>query len=491
MSDPRCPSLYQTNTRVWLNEISAHLDRPATLDDVPDAELDRIAAEGFRWVWFLGVWQTGRKAREAALADASLQAEYRRTLPDFSERDVCGSCFAVAGYTAHSALGGDAALARLRDRLHRRGLRLMVDFVPNHTGLDHPWVNEHPGFYVHGTDEDLAHNPHNYCRVETPEGKTVLAHGRDPYFAGWQDTLQLNYANPELQEAMISELLRIAERADGVRCDMAMLILPEVFEQTWGLRPRPFWPDAIGRVRESRPDFLFLAEVYWDLEWTLQRQGFDCTYDKRLYDRLRDGQARALRDHFRATLEFQRKSARFLENHDEPRAAAVFPPEMHRAAAVLAFLCPGLRFFHRGQIEGRRVRIPMQLCRGPEEPADSEIRDFYDHLLDCLRNPIVRDGDWELLECSPAWEGNWTWDCFIAFAWLGADGRRLLVAANYSPHQSQCYVRLPFEELRGRAVRLQDAMSPAAYDRAGDDLTGRGLYLDERPWGCHVFELSV
>jgi hypothetical protein len=491
MTDSRFSSLYEINTRVWVHELGAQLGRPATLDDAPDAELDRIAAEGFRWVWLLGVWQTGERARQAALADPGLQEEYRRALPDLKERDVCGSCFAIASYTAHSALGGDAALARLRERLHQRGLRLMVDFIPNHTGLDHQWAREHPEFYVHGTEEDLDRNPRNYCRVETRAGTVVLAHGRDPYFPGWEDSLQLNYAEPKLREAMTAELLKIAERADGVRCDMAMLILPEVFEETWGLRPGPFWPEAIERVRARHPEFLFLAEVYWDMEWKLQQQGFDYTYDKRLYDRLRYGQTGPLLEHFHAEAAFQRKSARFLENHDEPRAAAAFPPDMHRAAAVITFLCPGLRFLHRGQIEGRKVRIPMQLCRWPEEPEDEEIRGFYDRLLECLRNPIVQDGDWELLECVPAWEGNWTAGCFICFAWRGAGGRRLLVTVNYAPHQSQCYVRLPFGELGGRAVRLQDLMSPAVYDREGDDLLSRGLYLDQWPWGYHVFDVRA
>ena len=130
-----------------------------------------------------------------------------------------------------------------------------------------------------------------------------------------------------------------------------------------------------------------MAEVYWDLEWTLQQQGFDYTYDKRLYDRLRDGHARPVREHFHAGLEYQNKLARFLENHDEPRAAATFSPEVHEAAAVITFLSPGLRFFHQGQFQGRQKRISPHLVRGPDEPIDQQLEQFYDRLLAVLRQP--------------------------------------------------------------------------------------------------------
>ena len=200
----------------------------------------------------------------------------------------------------------------------------------------------------------------------------VLAYGRDPYFDGWPDTLQLNYGNPDLQQAMIGELTRIAGQCDGVRCDMAMLVLPDVFERTWGIRADPFWPKATGSVRRKHPHFLFMAEVYWDLEWTMQQQGFDYAYDKRLYDRLREGHARPVREHFHAGLDYQNKLARFLENHDEPRAAATFSPDVHEAAAVITFLSPGLRFFHQGQFQGRRKRISPHLVRGPQEPTRPE-----------------------------------------------------------------------------------------------------------------------
>jgi hypothetical protein len=234
-----------------------------------------------------------------------------------------------------------------------------------------------------------------------------------------------------------------------------------------------------------------MAEVYWDLEWALQQLGFDYTYDKRLYDRLRDGHARPVREHFHAGLDYQDKLARFLENHYEPRAAATFPPGVHEAAAVITFLSPGLRFFHQGQFQGRTKRISPHLGRAPDEPTNQELAKFYDRLLSVIHRPAVRDGQWQLLECVPTWDGNWTWDCFLAFSWQGPDGERLLVAVNYAPNQSQCYVRLPFPDLDGRQWRFQDLLGDARYDRDGQDLQGRGLYLDLRPWGVSVFALKV
>ncbi len=485
------PLLYQINTRVLLTDLSEKLGKPATLDDIPDQELDRIAWEGFDWVWFLGVWQTGTAGRKVSLENPAWRSEFQALLPDFTDDDVCGSCFAIQSYEVHRAFGGNGALARLRDRLAQRGLRLMLDFVPNHTAPDHPWVQEHPDYYVPGTEDQFQREPQNYTRVATSKGNIVLAYGRDPYFAGWPDTLQLNYASPDLQEAMASELERIATMCDGVRCDMAMLILPDVFQRTWGLRPAAFWPVATSRARARNPGFTFMAEVYWDLEWTLQQLGFDYTYDKRLYDRLRDGQARPVRDHLRADMDFQRKSARFLENHDEPRAAATFAPGTYQAAAILTYLCPGLRFLHQGQTDGFKERIPVHLRRGPREVADSRFKAFYDRLLSCLRHPITHAGDWQLLECRPAWEGNWTWDCFISFAWRGSEGTALIIVVNYAPNQSQCYLDIPFDEIRGKLIRLSDLMGGAVYSDRGDEMVSRGLYLDLPPWGYHVFELTT
>ena len=490
MSTSHYPLLYQINTRVWLTELSGKLGRAATLDDIPDSELDRLASLGFEWVWLLSVWQTGPISQQVSRTNPEWRADFEETLPDLTEEDIQGSGFAITGYTVHENLGGDAALARLRERLRKRGLKLMLDFVPNHMGLDHPWVDSHPDFFIQGTGNDLAHTPHNFVWVKSHHRDLLLALGRDPYFPGWVDTLQLNYANPALQTAMIGELVRIAGQCDGVRCDMAMLVLPEVFERTWGKKAPLFWPTATTRVRERFPNFLFMAEVYWDLEWTLQQQGFDYAYDKRLYDRLRDGHTRPVREHFHAGLDYQNKLARFMENHDEPRAAATFSPDVHRAAAVVTFLSPGLRFFHQGQFEGRKKRISPHLVRGPIEPVDQELKQFYDRLLAILRQTVVRDGQWQLLECSPAWDGNWTNDCFLVFAWRGSNGESLVVTVNYAPNQSQCHVRIPFADLAGKKWKLQDQLSRASYEWNGDDLFGRGLYLDMAPWQSAVYLLE-
>ncbi|HVY38556.1 MAG TPA: alpha-amylase family glycosyl hydrolase [Polyangia bacterium] len=491
-------SLYQINTRVVLQERGVALGRPATLDDFEDRFLDEIASNGFQWVWFLGVWQTGAAGRAISRSNPKLVDECRRVLPDLKMDDISGSPFAIVAYETSRDFGGDAALARIRERLARRGLKLLLDFVPNHTAPDHPWVTKHPEYYIQGSEQDLASAPQNYARVKIGRDTRILAYGRDPYFDGWPDTFQLNYRHAGFREARIAEIGSIADRCDGIRCDMAMLLQPQIIQRTWGERSRPsdgsppkdapFWPEAIAAIHRRHPDFLFMAEVYWDMEWELQQAGFDLTYDKRLYDRLVSESAVPVREHLMADPDFQGHSVRFLENHDEPRAAATFPPNVHKAAAVVSFFVRGMRFFYEGQLEGRRVHPSMHVGRRPAEAVDPDLRRFYADLLACLRRPETRDGDWRLWNCRPAWPDNPTCDQFIVSSWQSGE-RRLLTVVNYGGFQGQCYVTLGMEGLAGRKFELRDLLSDVVYVRDGDGLVGNGLYLDVPPWGHHVFEL--
>ena len=271
---------------------------------------------------------------------------------------------------------------------------------------------------------------------------------------------------------------------------MAMLVLPEVFQRTWGIAAPAFWPRATAAIRAEVPGFLFLAEVYWDLEWTLQQQGFDYTYDKRLYDRLEQGHARPVRGHLSAGLDFQDRLARFLENHDEPRAAATFTPEAHRAAAVITFLTPGLRFFHQGQREGKRVRIPVHLGRGPAEadrPGDRRLLRRAARLSEGPGLPRRR-------LAAPRRAGRRG----TATARGTLRGLRLDRTRRRAPPGRGQLRRSPEPVLRGDAVarpRRAD-LAPAGpdgaavYDRDGADLARQGLYLDLPAWGYHVFAVS-
>jgi hypothetical protein len=290
---------------------------------------------------------------------------------------------------------------------------------------------------------------------------------------------------------MIDELIKISGQCDGVRCDMAMLVLPEVFQKTWGLSCKPFWPEAIKKVKEHNPGFRFMAEVYWEMEWILQQQGFDYTYDKRLYDRLREGHAKPVREHFYADLDFQRKMVRFLENHDESRAAVAFSDGMHQAAAIITFLSPGLRFFHQGQLQGKKKRISPHLGRGPMEQVDEKLEKFYRKLLTVLRQPVFQTGNWKLLDCVPAKDGNPSYENYICFGWESPeDNKKTLVVVNYSSENSRCLVKLPFADLTNKSWRLQDLFSDFGYDQDGDNLQSNGLYFNEPGWKYYVFSLE-
>ena len=390
----------------------------------------------------------------------------------------------------HQNLGGDAALARLRERLRKRGLRLMLDFVPNHMGLDHPWVEEHPEYFIAGTELDLARAPKNYTWVKRKGGDLLLAHGRDPYFAGWPDTLQLNYANPATQEAMIGELVKIAGQCDGVRCDMAMLVLPDVFERTWGQRS-----PSSGRRRPSACASTFPASSSWPRStgtWngrcssraSITPTTNGCTTGSATS---MPGRCASISTRAWTTRTSWPASWRTTTSHVPRRR---FRRESTKPPPSSRFCRRDCDSFIRDNSKGARNGFRPISVVPRTSPSIQALRQFYDRLLTILRQPVVRDGQWQLLECAPAWEGNWTNDCFVAFAWQGPDGERLLVAVNYAPNQSQCRLRLPFPDLGGKSWRLQDQISSASYERDGNELQSQGLFVDLRPWQASVFSLS-
>ena len=475
--------LYQINTRALLNEIARDCGRSVTLDDIPDAILDRWRSMGFEWIWLLSVWQTGDAARQVSRSHHDWQRDFERTLPDLREDDIQGSGFAITNYHVQRHMGGDESLARLRDRMHSRGLKLMLDFVPNHMAPDHVWIEAHPEWFITGTEELLRQEPQNYFRH--PSGQ-VFAFGRDPYFSGWPDTIQLDYSSPALLQAMAGELQRIASQCDGVRCDMAMLIQPDVFQRTWGRPALPFWGQTIEQIKNDHPTFCFLAEVYWDREWELQQLDFDYCYDKRLYDRLLHENARSVHMHLVADLDYQNRLARFLENHDEPRIASVLEKSKHFAAAIVCYLTPGLQFFHEGQFDGRRTKISPHLVRRPAEEQNHEIASFYERLRELLKHPMRTDGKWLLLDAKPAWDGNTSHESLICFRWKSPENRQLVVAVNYSDKPSQGRLRINIDSSCVNEVVWHEWMTNTPLRHHRGELFNPGMLLDLAPWEYRV-----
>ncbi len=487
---PRFPVIYEINTWVWLDELSRKYGRPVALATVPPEEWDFLSSFGFDAVWLMGVWERSPAGIALANRNPDLLADFRRALPDFRPEDNVGSPYCVRRYVVDRHLGGRDALAVARKELARRGLRLILDFVPNHVAPDHPWVLQHPEYFIRGNAEDLRREPTSFLTV----GGRVFACGRDPYFPAWPDVLQLNAFQSDLRLAVIGTLADIAGQSDGVRCDMAMLPLNDVFEQTWAGRAGPcpateYWQDVIPAVRGTHPDFLFIAEAYWDREWELQQQGFDYCYDKRLYDRLEHDDAESVRLHLCADLAYQERLVRFIENHDEPRALAVFSPQKECAAAVTIATIPGARLFHEGQFEGRRIKLPVFLGRRPAEPADPDIQAFYQTLLDADFLNRLRSGDWQLCTRT-GWPDNRSCANLVAWSWHSA-GEYYLIVVNLSDSAAQGLVHLPWEELTSETWQVTDLFARRTYEHGGAEMYYQGLYVDLPPWGFHILTVTA
>ena len=482
---PKHPVIYEINTWVWLQELSQEYKSPVTLAKVPREKWDGIADLKVDAVWFMGVWERSPAGITIANQNKGLLEDFRRALSDFRPEDNVGSPYCVRQYAVDKHLGGPEGLAVARGELARRGIRLILDFVPNHVAPDHPWVMDHPEYFVQGNADDARNDPASFIDV----GGKVFACGRDPYFPAWPDVLQLNAFQSGLRQAVIDTLLDIGGQADGVRCDMAMLLINSIFERTWGSRagqrpPTEYWIDVIFAVKRAHPDFLFMAEAYWDLEWELQQQGFDFCYDKRLYDRLEHDPGENVRLHLCADLAYQNRLVRFIENHDEPRAAATFTPEKERVAAVTIATLPGARLFHEGQFEGRKVRLPVFLGRRPVEPVDPDLRVFYRTLLKAVSDKGLHDGEWRLCERT-GWPDNASHQNLVAWCWRSV-GEHQLIVVNLSDSGTQGLVRLPWDELTGKSWRMTDLFTGETYERRGDEMCNPGLYVDLPPWGFHV-----
>ena len=492
------PNIYELNTRIWLKDLSERFGKNIDLSNVPGEVFKEFANMGIDALWLMGVWKPSEIGREIAKNHEGLRGEFLRTLPDLKEEDIVASPYGIGEYVASNFLGGNEGLSKFRKQAIKYGLKIILDFVPNHTGLDFPWIKQHPEYYIRGDVQDLQNDPSAYFNASSEKKPLIIAHGKDPYFSAWTDTAQLNYFNPDLRKAQINLLCSLAEICDGIRCDMAMLMLNEIHLQTWKDKlvtgnltefPGEFWEEAIKSVKSKYPDFLFIAEAYWQKEGELQRLDFDYTYDKALYDWLKEADRHSVFNYISQFEDYQKKCIRFIENHDEARAGNVFGNEHNKTAALIASTLPGAMLWHEGQFEGLKVRCPVQLIRRFKEEINTDLKVYYSELLKVISSKAFHEGEWTLYYPENAWEGNFSNNNFLIWSW-NFENEQYLVVANLSPFRSQCYVRLSDNYIKKGLRTLKDLLSDAVYERDGEEICGKGLYLDIGEWQRHLFKID-
>jgi glycosidase len=475
---PPHPLVYEINTWAWLTDLSRRYGQPLTLASIPAEEYDALASWGFDAIWLMGVWERSPAARELARRPLLLE-EYRQALPDISPEDVVGSAYAIHRYMVDSFLGGPDGLAQCRAELARRGLGLILDYVPNHVALDHSWLKVFPECAVQGDEVMLSRDPITF--FAGPRQGSVIAHGRDPFFPAWSDTAQLNIFAPVTRQLARLTLEQVSKQCDGVRCDMAMLLLNRVFASTWrgyvGVPlEKEFWAEIISAIKVNHAEFLFIAEAYWETEGELQALGFDYTYDKGFYDALRGGNLAQVRGALSRPLAEQARMLHFAENHDEDRAVVAFGPERSLAAASVVTLSPGMRLLHEGQLAGWRVKTPVQLGRRLPEATDLLIQPFYRVLLAEAHLPIYHQGSFLFLPAVSAQDEQ-----VLAFCWIMREDWRLVIV-NCGDHIARVTVALGNILSNSSVVAAREVLGESTAS-----LMGGTLAVQVPPFGVQVW----
>ncbi len=487
------PKIYEINFRVWIKKFSDN----STISNIPLNYFQMLRAKGINIVWLMGVWGTCPSVIEKCCFEVGLIQNYNQALHDWKKEDIIGSPYSINQYEVNPDFGSWEDLKAFKENLNEIGLKLVLDFVPNHFSCDSILVKTNPEYFLQADEEIYKNDTHTYFISEYHPDK-FFAHGRDPLFPAWSDTIQINHFNESAREYLTNTLIRLTEVCDGVRCDMAMLQLNNVFKNTWlGVinkfeiqKPKEeFWKYAISKVRNIRKDFLFIAEAYWDLEWDLQQLGFDYTYDKRLLDRLSLHDLIGVKNHLKAEIQFQLKSVRFIENHDEKRAVAKFGKQASMAAAVLMSTIPGMKLYYDGQFEGKKIKLPVQIGKEPVEKESKTIIDFYNKILEITKDKIFNEGNFRQLDAIQSSPNNFKNENMFIFLWQLKNEYKLVVI-NYSENTSQCRIKLDLETTQNEII-FEDVFNNMKFIRSVSEIKNPGLYVELKSYGSHIFTFEL
>lgn len=509
-------TLLEINTITWLTALSEKRGEKTTLLNVPEDLLEEKMV-GYDAIWLMGVWERSEQSIRLNKYWERKNNNYENVLPNFDpDSDIVGSAYSIHQYRGNPKVGGDDGIQRIHKYLNDNDQYLILDFVPNHVGLDHPWTVTHPEYFIRGVPEDHEFQGEKYYKV----GNHVYTHGRDPYFPPWADTLQMDAFSKSYRKASVDIISDIARLCDGIRCDMAMLMVNEIFAKNWeehiDKTPKEeYWDYVIGKMRDNDPEFYFLAEVYWEMERDLLNLGFDACYDKGFYDLLLSEKSQQIKESLKKPVKYQSHLLRFIENHDEPRAAAKFGVDKSLAAASVIASSPSILMIHEGQKYGHKIKTPVQLRRRPPEDEIPGLNNLYDSLVNEHISAVKNAENFRVIQ--PILQGEVKSDDFRQLKAMGykfdasipksrinpiiiavwsskSDGSVICSIINYSSRKTQFMVNL--EEVFDTTPLATnsdydcDHILSHNHQEGKCDIRGDIFHLELDKWGVYVTKFS-
>lgn len=483
--------LYEINTRVWIKQFGEDIK----LSEIPNEYFKILEQKGFDYIWLMGVWKIPEENIKYAFSPDLVKA-YKKCLPSWKQEDVIGSPYAIDSYQLNQAFGTFDDLTNLKEKLNSIGLKLILDFIPNHFGADSYVVKTFPHLFLQGDEQLLKDEPNSYFRINTKE-KIILAHGRDPFFPAWSDTAQINYFSEKARKFMTEQLMKLTKYCDGVRCDMAMLSMNNVFQNTW---PGPinkfnlkkskteFWYDAIKQVKKVNPNFTLIAEVYWDLEAELHDLGFDFTYCKYFLDMFNNNDLFGIINKLKSDFNYLKKLVLFIENHDEDRAVTALGINKSIAAAVSFLTMPGMKLIYDGQLEGKKIKCPIQLGRNSDEKGSKSIKEFYSKILQIVNNEIYKRGKFYVIQPSIFNEKDESNKNILAWYWQYNNEIKITIV-NFSPKHSNCKIKISCNFFPQKVV-LKDLLSKAILKITSKKIIDEGFVVQLKGYQSRIVEIK-
>ena len=476
------PILYEISTRPWLYELSKKYQKPITkLRDIPLEEFDNLKENGIDIIWMMGMWKLGKYGLEF-----DLKLDYSKVFPNWKKEDVIGSPYAVVKYVCNPEIGTNEDLIWLREQINSRDMKLMLDFVPNHSAIDAPAAKLNPQLYIRAPAGKK--NPNRY----TDSG---FAFGSYPFHPPWKDVIQFNYWEKETRNMMKNNLMTVLSYADGVRCDVASLLLNDIIEiawkeelDYWGYhRPSTeFWEYAFAEVKSKYPNAILLAEVYGDKEIeALYKLGFHYCYNKDLLIRLM-GSTLELKKYLKNKTENNwGHLANFVENHDEDRIVYnMGNVKKAMAAGTIASTVGGMIFINHGQWSGYKNKLEVHLRKGEDEDENNEVKNYYQKLIQIIQDPAFTGSNYYFINDI---KGDKK-DDFIAYLREEGDSHYLVVV-NYS--NSYGCANVPIYNMNDNVdVSLYEVFNDEEYIRNGSDIRNKGLIVCLNPWETQIFKYN-